>query len=191
MNIVTPYRVTVACWIILIAAWLLASFSTKPTARKIRAASRVRYLAILLLGVLLVWQSTRFSKPWNLILWEQNEFFGFAGASCAVLGMTFALWARRILGRNWSGAVTLKTDHQLIESGPYALVRHPIYTGMLLMMLGTILFIGTVGCVFGLLLIVGGIWFKLREEETMLLSAFGDQYVDYSARVPRLVPFLL
>lgn len=191
MNTITCYRISAACWIILIATWLMASFSTKPTAQKIGSASRTRYVVTLLFGALLVCRSAQFSQPWNIVVWPQNELVGFSGACCALLGMAFALWARCVLGRNWSGAVTLKTDHQLIESGPYALVRHPIYTGTLLMMLGSILFVGTIGCICGFFLIVTGIWLKLREEEIVMRAALGEQYVSYSSRVPRLFPFVM
>ena len=101
-----------------------------------------------------------------------------------------ALWARATLGTNWSGTVTFKQDHDLITSGPYAFVRHPIYTGMLLMLLGTAIINGhAIG--FGVLAFVTlSLWLKAREEEKMMIKHFPDAYPAYKARVRALVPFL-
>lgn len=103
-------------------------------------------------------------------------------------GLGFAAWARIHLGRFWSSTVTLKAEHALIRSGPYALVRHPIYTGLLLALAGTVLVRGTLAALLGFALLVLGVALKIRQEEQLLLAHFGTAYRDYQALVPALVP---
>jgi protein-S-isoprenylcysteine O-methyltransferase Ste14 len=92
------------------------------------------------------------------------------------------------LGRLWSGSVTLKEEHVIVRTGPYGLTRHPIYTGLLLALIGTVLVRGTLGAVLGFFLIAIGIWVKVRQEEQLLISHFGDAYRAYRTAVPALVP---
>jgi protein-S-isoprenylcysteine O-methyltransferase Ste14 len=108
-----------------------------------------------------------------------------------VAGAAFTVWARITLGRNWSAEVTFKQDHELIESGPYALARHPIYTGLIVMALGTAINYGrAIG--FALLLsLCGGTWWKARQEERVMSNHFPDAYAAYKTRVRAIIPFLL
>jgi protein-S-isoprenylcysteine O-methyltransferase Ste14 len=103
-------------------------------------------------------------------------------------GFSFAMWARRHIGRFWSARVTLKEGHQLIESGPYSLVRHPIYTGLLLSMAATVMTIGSVQSLCGYALLVGALIFKLSAEERLLAANFGQEYKQYQKRVKALIP---
>lgn len=105
-----------------------------------------------------------------------------------LLGLGFACWARVTLGRNWSATVQLKQEHELVVAGPYHIVRHPIYTGMLLGVLGTVLAIGAPICLLVPILIGGGFWFKLRHEEALMREQFGATYVDYMRRTKALIP---
>lgn len=113
-----------------------------------------------------------------------------AGAGIVVAGTLFTLWARVVLGRMWSGAPSVKEGHVLQTSGPYAVTRHPIYTGMLAMGLGTVLVSGRAweGVLFGVFLVY--VLFKIRTEERLMRETFGPQYMDYRRRVPQLVPGL-
>ena len=102
-----------------------------------------------------------------------------------------AIWARVALGRNWSGTVTIKQYHQLIRTGPYSVVRHPIYSGLLLALLGTALAVGETR---GLVALAGAFLmgiFKARTEERFMIEQFGSQYEDYRKRTKALVPFIL
>jgi len=94
------------------------------------------------------------------------------------------------LADNWSGAVTLKEGHSLVTSGPYAIVRHPIYLGVLGAMLGTAIVIGEIRAFLPLLGIFG-LWKKMNAEEALLRAAFPQQYEEYSRRVKRLIPGIL
>ena len=108
----------------------------------------------------------------------------------ATLGFAFTWWARIHLGRFWSAAVTLKADHTLIRSGPYAITRHPIYTGLLLAVLATALARGSLSGLLGFGLILLGLVLKLRQEEQFLNTQFGSAYDAYKKDVPALIPRL-
>jgi protein-S-isoprenylcysteine O-methyltransferase Ste14 len=123
--------------------------------------------------------------------WRTTFALGVATDLIVLAGGAFTVWARVTLGRNWSAEVTFKQDHELIESGPYALVRHPIYTGLIVMALGTAINYGrAVG--FALLIsLCGGLWWKARQEEQVMSSHFPTAYAEYKARVHAIIPFLL
>ena len=101
------------------------------------------------------------------------------------------LSARALLGRNWSGTVTLKENHELIVRGPYRLVRHPIYAGLMAMMIATALQQGHVAGLLGVVLVFVSFWIKSSYEEEVMLKQFPEQYADYRQRVKRIIPFLL
>jgi protein-S-isoprenylcysteine O-methyltransferase Ste14 len=111
-------------------------------------------------------------------------------AALLAAGLGFAVWARVHLGRNWSGTVSVKEDHELIRSGPYAYVRHPIYTGILAAVLGTAIASGTVRALIGLVIIAAALVRKSHIEERFMRETFPGQYERYSAEVPALIPFL-
>jgi protein-S-isoprenylcysteine O-methyltransferase Ste14 len=113
------------------------------------------------------------------------------GLALTILGLGFAIWARIHLGRFWSGTITLKENHELIRSGPYAFVRHPIYTGLLTAAAGTALARGTFSALLGLALIGVVCWLKIRAEEKLLTNHFGDTYRNYRRQVAALIPFVL
>jgi protein-S-isoprenylcysteine O-methyltransferase Ste14 len=112
------------------------------------------------------------------------------GAALTVAGLAIAVWARFYLGANWSATVTVKQDHQLIRSGPYSVVRHPIYSGVLLAMLGTAMYVGEIRGLFAVALATWAWKRKSRVEEAFMESEFGDQYVLYRRHVKALIPFL-
>jgi protein-S-isoprenylcysteine O-methyltransferase Ste14 len=105
-------------------------------------------------------------------------------------GMLFAGWARLFLGGNWSSDVALKQDHTLVRSGPYRIVRHPIYTGLLVALLGTAIALGELRCFLGVLLSAIAWKIKSISEETLMVQEFGDQYARYREQVKGLVPYL-
>ena len=120
--------------------------------------------------------------------------FGFLSAALAVVvsyaGLAICLWARTILGRNWSAAPELKQDHELVTSGPYATVRHPIYTGLLLMFVAVFLMWPTSATLLLLPVVVVGIQLKLSREEVLMARQFRAQWPAYRARTSRVIPLL-
>ncbi|EPR43628.1 phospholipid methyltransferase [Desulfovibrio sp. X2] len=113
-----------------------------------------------------------------------------AGAVLTSAGLLFCIWARRVLGRNWSGAVSVKQGHELVTTGPYALVRHPIYSGLLLALAGTALALGEFRGLLAVAIAAAGFLHKIRLEEVFMREVFGDAYAAYAERVPALLPFV-
>jgi protein-S-isoprenylcysteine O-methyltransferase Ste14 len=179
------------CWIVFITVWLLAAASTKRTVYRESRAQRLRYWVLLVIACLLLLYSRELPYPLNLRVIPRATPVACGAAFLCVVGLAFALWARATLGRNWSGVVTLKEGHELVERGPYRFVRHPIYTGMLIMFFATALVQSRVGGFVGLLLIFASFWIKLDREETLMLQQFRERYVVYQQRVKRIIPFVL
>ena len=140
--------------------------------------------------VLLV-RGARLSHPLSIRIIPDVDAIAWVGAILCVAGLMFCLWARATIGRNWSGIVTLKEDHELIVRGPYAFVRHPIYTGLLAMFVATALVYGHLGAICGIVLVFVSFWLKLSDEEKLMLEKFPDQYPAYQQRVKRIIPFVL
>jgi protein-S-isoprenylcysteine O-methyltransferase Ste14 len=116
---------------------------------------------------------------------------GWAGGVLCIIGLAFTVWARATLGGNWSGAVTLKECHELIDRGPYRLMRHPIYTGLMTMFVATVIALGHLAGIIGALLFFVSFWIKLGDEEKLMLKHFRDQYAAYQQRVKRIISFVL
>jgi protein-S-isoprenylcysteine O-methyltransferase Ste14 len=112
------------------------------------------------------------------------------GLAVEIMGLFLAIWARRELGRNWSGEISIKVDHQLIRSGPYKLLRHPIYTGLLAMYVGSALVTGEWLAIIGVAMALFAYWRKIRLEEANLIVAFGAEYDAYRQETWALVPGL-
>ena len=106
------------------------------------------------------------------------------------LGLAFAVWARRHIGSNWSGTVTVKENHALVRTGPYRWVRHPIYTGLLTAILGTAICRGELRGVWGLALCTLAFVDQAAHEERWMREAFGEEYDRYRAEVPASRPVL-
>jgi protein-S-isoprenylcysteine O-methyltransferase Ste14 len=177
------------CWWVFFAVWIATAFSVKPTRERqdrggrLFTASFLIIASLLLLGVIPL-------RQLNEPLWTFQPAILDLGYAFVCLGLLVALWARFSLGTNWSATVTLRTGHQLVERGPYRYIRHPIYTGMLLMFAGTALAIRTPAGLLAVLIIFLGHWWKFRREEALLLRHFPDTYPAYRARTKALIPFI-
>jgi len=166
--------------------WGLTALSTKSTVRRQALTSRLGYVAALAVAALLI------AWPWSWLgarLWPRSYGAYWCGVAVLAAGLAFSVWARVSLGRNWSGSVTVKEGHELIRSGPYALVRHPIYTGLLVAVAGTAIVSGTVRALLGFGVAAAALWWKLRAEESFMRETFPGEYERYSASVPALIPF--
>ncbi len=117
-----------------------------------------------------------------------SAFVTATGLTLNAMGLVLAIWSRRCLGRYWSGKITIKVDHQLIRSGPYRLIRHPIYTALLGLYLGTAIVSGELHALIGWVLAVIAYLRKIRMEENNLLKAFGDEYRNYRGESWALIP---
>lgn len=176
-----------ALWALWVAIWLATALSAKPTRwREPPGTAALNRLPVLVGALMLL-------APQVLPVALRQRFISgpdapALGTIFVAAGLAFSLWARWHLGRNWSGTVTVKEDHTLIESGPYRWLRHPIYTGMLVGLLGTALAIGAPYGFIGTALILVGFIVKLRVEEERMRATFPGAYDRYSARTARLIP---
>jgi len=178
------------CWGALALVWLIAAAHTKPTLRATDLKTRVASMGTMLAGFCLVisdwpggWLSTRL-LPATIPTVET------LGVGLTIIGCSFAIWARLALGRNWSGRPTVKAEHELVVSGPYALTRHPIYTGVLLATFGTTLADLQWRRVLGFLLVTLALLVKIHQEERLMIEAFPESYPPYRRRVKALIPGL-
>ena len=152
---------------------------------------RLRYLIPLTLGAWLVFRRNRLPYPLSLTVISHDHALMVATAMLCLCGLGLCLWARAVLGRNWSGTVTLKENHELIVRGPYRLVRHPIYTGILAMFIATAIQQGRVAGLLGLILIFLSLWLKSSQEEELMRQEFPHEYAAYRHRTKRIIPFLV
>jgi protein-S-isoprenylcysteine O-methyltransferase Ste14 len=179
------------CWLVFVAIWVIGALSTKRTVYRETHAQRLRYWVWLAIACFLLMYGRRFPYPFNLRIVPHVTPTAWAAAVLCIIGLAFAFWARVTLGRNWSGLVTLKEGHELIERGPYRFVRHPIYTGILTMFFATALAVGHLAGFAATFLIFVSFWIKLRDEEQLMLQQFPDRYAAYRQRTKRIIPFVL
>jgi protein-S-isoprenylcysteine O-methyltransferase Ste14 len=174
-------------WIFWGVCWFALAFGNKRTIYRQSRRSRLLYFSVAIVAVMIESHLVpRRFKLYDETLWTQTIGLGFCAG-----GIAIALWARRFLGSNWSGLITLKENHELIRSGPYRFVRHPIYFGLILAVAGTIIAIQPTvrGILFFLLITVG---FKLKSlgEEKILIPEFPEDYPRYQREVKALIPFI-
>ncbi len=179
------------CWIIFGVIWLIAALSTKRSVYRESRLQRLRYTIVLITGCFLLFRGRQMAYPLNARVVPEMNALALVAVILCVAGLLFCLWARATLGRNWSGNITLKEEHELIVRGPYRLVRHPIYTGLFVMFLATAIVFGRFAGIIGTVLVFVSLWIKLSDEEQLMLKQFGDEYVAYQKRTKRIIPFVL
>jgi len=182
-----PELTIYAVWTLWAASWLAAAGWTAGTEKRPPVAGEILYRVLTLAGFVLLF-FFRFVR--GGVLWRTPQALGWAFAALTLLSLAFAWWARLHLGRLWSARVTRKEGHHIVDTGPYALVRHPIYTAILSGGLWLALMKGTVWAMAGFVLLTVGYVMKARIEERFLREQLGaEAYDEYSRRVPMLVPF--
>jgi len=175
-------------WLTFFVVWMLAALRTKRAAERVDWRRRLYYSIPVVLAYYCM-----FSMDLD-ILWLQKRILpktpelAVAAIVITLAGMAFAVWARAYLGTNWSSAPTIKQQHQLIRSGPYRFVRHPIYTGILLAMAGTFLANGKVRGAVAVVLLWFAWGIKSRMEEVFMTRTFGTEYEEYRRTTGALFP---
>jgi protein-S-isoprenylcysteine O-methyltransferase Ste14 len=185
-----PSETLALIWIGWLISWVAASFWAGPIKKRATTLDTWTYRAPMIAGGILL-------VPWTARvlaekrMWEIGYGGLYALAGVMLAGLVLTWWARIHLGRLWSSAITRKEEHRIVDTGPYALVRHPIYTGLIAALLATAAAEATVTALLGALLIAFSLWLKARSEERFLTAELGpDVYGAYCRRVPMLVPFL-
>ncbi|SRR6266487_5355365 len=193
---ITIPLVVFACWIIFILYWFFSARSVKSIQETRGWLGGNWYPILYLIGFLFI-VNFRFlgslgipTEKLATLLLPHTIVLNISVVILLIAGLMIAIIARRTLAENWSAAVALKKDHELITIGLYHYVRHPIYTGMLLMILGTILSLGTLSACIGFLIIALAIWLKLKQEEALLTEHFSKEYSSYKQRTKFLIPFI-
>ena len=171
--------------------WLAAAWASKKTVRCEPASSRLLHIAIMAAVFALPFSGKLHvgALGWRFV--PESPAIAWTGLVLTAAGCAFAVWARTLLGGNWSSSVTVKQRHQLIRQGPYTIVRHPIYSGFLLALLGTALALGEWRGIAGLALAFAGWRWKSRLEEAFMTAQFGAEYTEYQRQVKALIPFVL
>jgi protein-S-isoprenylcysteine O-methyltransferase Ste14 len=188
-NRMRPGIAILALWIGWAVSWAVAAPWSNRTEKRPGIVTEIRYRLPMLIGALLLFvPAHRYEGP--LRWWHVGRMGAWLCVALVAAGIAFAWWARLHLGRLWSGRVTRKADHRVVDSGPYAVVRHPIYSGLLLSMLATAVAKGTLLGAGGFVFLLLGIWMKARLEEHWLTQELGEGvYCGYRRRVPMLMPF--
>lgn len=175
-------------WYAFLVYWIISAVRLKQVKTEEAPNDRLLHIGIMVFAVYLLFHTDfGFSVLDNRFV-PYARGIQYAGVALTWLGIAFAIWARYCIGENWSGRVTLKVDHQLIQSGPYALVRHPIYTGLLVANAGAALFIGKWRCIAALVIFLAEMSRKALKEEKLMLTEFGDRYAEYRQHSGFLVP---
>lgn len=183
-------------WILVGVIWLCSAAAQKRTTRREPSTSRLIHVTIMAAAFLLLFPNLVLAGrmpagPLDNRFLPDLSLFRVTGTAFAIAGCGFAIWARLLLGSNWSASVTLKHDHELMRRGPYRIVRHPIYAGFLLGLVGTALALGEWRGIFGVALAFGGWYRKSRTEEALMTEQFGSAYAAYREQVRGLIPFVL
>jgi len=179
-----------ALWTAWALYWWLSSADVKATARREPFLSRVLHLGPMLAAAAILWSPSLGVPGLDERFMPWAPWPCWAGVGLTLAGLAFAVWARRHIGRNWSAIVTLKQDHELVTSGPYALVRHPIYTGLLFAFLGSAIALGQWRGLLAVAIVYLALLRKYKLEERWMRERFGVAYDTYRAHVKALVPFI-
>ena len=175
-------------WIVFVIYWIIGATRTRATREKESFASRYVILAIEVVGFVLLFNSSAGIGFLGTRFMPRTWTSSIAGVVLTWAGIALAIWARHHLAEYWSARVTIKEDHQLIRSGPYSHLRHPIYSGLVLATIGSALVIDQWRCVLGILLVLTGYCLKAKKEEAMLGQQFGQAFREHQKHTGFLLP---
>jgi|SRR5271155_4356039 len=182
-------RIVKGLWLCWMIYWFASAFNNKRTVYRQRMWSRLLFLVVLIA----IFYTLGHSEMLDAVLFRTTLFTQILGIFLCTAGLAMAVWARIFLGRNWSGTPTIKENHELIQGGPYAIVRHPIYFGIIIAFAGTILAITpTPAGLIDLGVLIAALFIKSRIEEKLMIRQFPEQYPKYKQQVRGgLLPFIL
>jgi protein-S-isoprenylcysteine O-methyltransferase Ste14 len=178
-------------WSLIGIYWIVGMVRAKPAVKRESLLSSALHVVVGCVAVALVWDPATGVGFLGYRLASAAAWVQWLGFAATIVGCAFAFWARTRIGSNWSAMVTVKQDHELILRGPYAVVRHPIYSGFLLALAGTAIVVGEIRAFIGLGIAFIGFFLKSAAEERFMREQFSDEYARYSQRVKRLIPFIL
>jgi protein-S-isoprenylcysteine O-methyltransferase Ste14 len=189
---VSPFFITTAIFAAWVVSWFVAAIWSRRTAARPPGAARVLDLSLTFAGAALLVYAARMREVFGEtgpFAWGFTHAIDWSLTGLVAVGLAFTWWARLTLGDLWSGAVVRKAAHVIIRRGPYRLVRHPIYTGLIFALLALAIQLGRPGAIAGALLMALGFWTKARLEERFLSVELGDAYAEFRRVTPMLIPF--
>ncbi len=175
-------------WLALIAYWAVSAFRVRPNQKVEPTTTRVMTLLAVAAAFLIVFGHVEQPSVLGNRFLPKLPILRNSGIILTWAGIGFAFWARHSLGEYWSARVTIKVDHKVIDSGPYSLVRHPIYAGILLALIGTAVAEGKWRGIVIFAIIFVAFFFKAKREEQFLSESLGDPYLQYKRRTGMLIP---
>jgi protein-S-isoprenylcysteine O-methyltransferase Ste14 len=183
------YRYLVlAPWVAFLVYWLLASFKTRSNEKREPFASRYSVMLLMVLGYYCLFAANNPIAVLHTRFVPLTEMVVVLGGILVWLGIGLAIWARYHLAENWSARVTIKVGHELIRTGPYAHLRHPIYSGLVLAGLGTAIAFGELRGLLGVCFILVAFTIKAKKEEAMLTAQFGSAFEEHRRHTGFLLP---
>lgn len=186
----SPRTLATLPWALFSLVWVVTAVSAKKAIRRESWIPGMTHRVPLIIACILIFAQNGLAPGLARPVLPPAMATQLGGVAVALLGIGFAIWARVHLGTMWSSTVTLKSEHKLIQSGPYALVRHPIYTGVLVALVGTAVTIGTLQAFLSLPMFAFSLILKLSQEEQLMAATFGTEHAAYRRRVKRLIPFV-
>lgn len=178
-------------WLLFFAYWWISAIGVKRNVRRKSWGSEIGFRLLVIAAIIVIAR-----------LPGSREFFqkhtpppigsiqGAVGVIVCYAGFAFAVWARRHLGRNWGMPMTFKQGHEMVTTGPYRYVRHPIYTGMMLALLGSAVVAGTPWLLVFLGMVIYCVY-SARTEERLMLENFSEPYAEYKKRTKAFIPFVV
>ncbi len=180
-----------ALWLAWAVYWMAAGSREKKVARRESLVQGASWILPAAAAVVIFMTPDHWYGPLSGLFLGHSKTTFWIGATFLAFGLCFSVYARHFLGANWSGVVTVKENHELVRSGPYRWVRHPIYTGLLLGILASAIAGGQWRDLLAFGVLAAAIWSKLRREELWMTQQFGEEYAAYRNSVHALVPFLI
>lgn len=178
-------------WVIFLIYWVIGAFKTRATRRKESPISRLSIVLVEIAGYLLIFNDALSIGLLGRRVLPRTALLATVGVVMTWWGIALAIWARYHLAEYWSARITIKEDHQLIRTGPYRRLRHPIYSGLIMAAVGSALLFDRWRCVVGVCLVVAGYAIKARKEEAMLGEQFGEAFREHRKHTGFLFPRFL
>lgn len=180
-------------WLIIVIYWSISAIGVKKVKNQENYFKQfILYWFPIIIAALLLGPGKWFGHSLireNFV--PHTDFVGIIGLIFCFSGTIIACWSKYLLGKNWSLSVQKKVNHELIQNGIYSYLRHPIYTGLLLLFIGNTLIVGDYRGIIAVVIVLVSFWFKLIKEEKLLIETFGNDYIEYKKKTKALIPFVL
>lgn len=177
-------------WLVLGLVWLPGYFTSKKTVARPERGKQLGAVLFIWAGFALVFNHDGFGSFLAIRLAPQTGLPAQMGLALDLVGVLFAIWARLTIGRNWSHIMALKEKHELVQTGPYGIVRHPIYAGMLLAVLGVAMTTSSLASYLGFICMLIGLLVRVQSEDRLMAKQFAEAHSAYRQRTKKLVPFI-